>query len=146
MVYYSYDTFENDTKKLIEAVRVYRPDAIVAIARGGMMMGQVMGYGLNVRNVQTLHVESYDDVCQRESVDIFGTCALESAERILIVDDIVDSGNTLHAVLEYFQKGYPDKVFKTAALFYKSSALLQPDFGLHEAKECIDFFWEVDFH
>lgn len=145
MYYYGYETFKEDTKQLIEAVREFRPDAVVAVARGGMMLGQLMGYGLGVRNVQSIHVETYDDEVRREGAEIFGRCDLEEAERVLVVDDIVDSGMTLQALLETLQREHPGTLFKTAALFYKPAASLQPDYRVREAEEWIHFFWEADF-
>jgi xanthine phosphoribosyltransferase len=145
MVYYSYDEFKEDTNNLIAAVRDYNPDAVVAVARGGMMLGQLMGYGLDLRNVQSIHVEAYDGEKQREKVDIFGQCDFKGVERVLIVDDIVDSGMTLQTLLERLQAQYPAVTFKSASIFYKPTATVQPDFTVKEAKEWINFFWEADF-
>ena len=145
MTYYSYEDLKRDTKNLTQQVRPFEPDTVVAIARGGMILGQLMGYGLEIRNVQSIHVESYDDEKQRDRVDIFGTCDLNDSKRVLIVDDIVDSGNTMKAITEHFKRDYPEVEFRSASLFYKPTALVQPDFTLHEAKEWINFFWEVDF-
>lgn len=145
MLYYSYDEFKNDTKTLIAAVRDYDPDAIVAVARGGMMLGQLMGYGLDLRNVQSLRVEAYDDASRRERAEVFGSCDIEGAKRVLIVDDIVDSGMTLEALMERLKTAHPGTQFKAASLFYKPTASLQPDFTVKEATEWIEFFWETDF-
>ena len=141
MLYYSYEEFKNDTKTLIAAVREYDPDAIVAIARGGMMLG----YGLDLRNVQSIHVEAYDASERREEAEIFGHCDLEGAKRVLIVDDIVDSGMTLKALREHLEHAYPGVTFKAASLFFKPEASIQPDFTVKEATEWINFFWETDF-
>jgi xanthine phosphoribosyltransferase len=145
MHYYSYETFKKDTGSLIEQSRQYRPDAIVAIARGGLMLGQLMGYGLGVRNVQSIRVESYDGQVQRKEVAILGHCDLENAERILIVDDIVDSGHTLRAILDYFDRTAPQAQKRSASLFYKSSASVLPDYRVREANAWINFFWEHDY-
>ncbi len=145
MKYYGYDECKIDVRSLIEQSKNYDAQAIVAIARGGLMLGELMGYGLHIRNVQSLHVESYDDDIQRESVKIFGSCDLSGKKRVLIVDDIVDSGETMQAVMYHFRELYPQCDFKTAALFYKPSAVIQPDFFVKEAIGWIDFFWEVDF-
>ena len=145
MTYYSYEDLKRDTKNLTQQVCPFQPDTVVAIARGGMMLGQLMGYGLDIRNVQSIHVESYDDEKQREHVDIFGSCDLKGSKRVLVVDDIVDSGNTMKAILEHFQEAYPQVAIKSASLFYKPTAVVQPDFTLHEANDWINFFWEVDF-
>ena len=145
MLNYEYEAFERDTKTLIKQVRPFQPDVIVAIARGGMMLGQILGYGLDVRNVQSIRVESYDDEQQRDNVSIYGNCDLGGARRVLIVDDIVDSGHTLQAVLEMFRRSAPAAQIKSAALFYKPSASVMPDFKVHEATEWIGFFWEKTY-
>ena len=145
MNYYGYDECRMDVRSLIEQSRGYKAEAIVAIARGGLMLGELMGYGLNIRNVQSIHVESYDDDVQRERVKIFGSCDLSTLKQVLIVDDIVDSGETMQAVVQHFKTLYPECDFKTAALFYKPSAIFQPDFSAKEAAGWIDFFWDVDF-
>ncbi|MDX1296080.1 MAG: phosphoribosyltransferase family protein [Sulfurimonadaceae bacterium] len=145
MVYYSYDEFKEDTNNLIAAVRGYNPDAVVAVARGGMMLGQLMGYGLDLRNVQSIHVEAYDGEQQREKVDIFGQCDFDGVQRVLIVDDIVDSGMTLQTLLERLKAEHPAVTFKSASIFYKPTATVQPDFTVKEATEWINFFWEADF-
>ncbi|RLA69533.1 MAG: phosphoribosyltransferase [Epsilonproteobacteria bacterium] len=145
MNYYGYDECRIDVRSLIEQSRAYEPEAIVAIARGGLMLGELIGYGLNIRNVQSIHVESYDDDVQRERVKIFGSCDLNGLKQVLIVDDIVDSGKTMQAVIQHFKALYPECDFKIAAIFYKPSAILQPDFSVKEATGWIDFFWDVDF-
>lgn len=145
MVYYGYEEFRDDVQTLIAAVRGYNPDAVVAIARGGMMLGQLMGYGLDVRNVQSIHVEAYDDATRRECAEVFGRCELAGAKRVLIVDDIVDSGMTLQTLLERLRREYPAAEFRSASVFYKPTASVQPDFTVKEATEWIDFFWEADF-
>lgn len=145
MLYYSYETFSDDVKALIQRVRPFQPEAIIAVARGGMMLGQLMGYGLNLRNIQSIHVEAYDDAKRREAAAIFGVCDIGDAKRVLVVDDIVDSGMTMQALLERLRTQHPQTEFKTASIFYKPEASLQPDFTLKEAEAWINFFWEVDF-
>lgn len=144
MKYYSYESFLEDTKSLVLQSHAYQPDVIIAIARGGLILGQYMAYGLGVRDVQTIRAESYDAEVQRDAVSIVGECQLDGAKRILIVDDIVDSGNTLVAVLEHLDSVAPQALKRTASLFFKSSATVQPDYTVNEASTWIDFFWERD--
>ncbi len=145
MHYYSYNDFKPDVKSLIRQSSSFEPEAIVAIARGALMIGELMGYGLKIRNIQSLRVESYDDEVQRERVKIVGSCDFDGLKRVLVVDDIVDSGHTMTAVIEHFKQRYPDISLKSAAIFYKPTANFQPDFKVREAKEWIDFFWDVDY-
>lgn len=144
-MYYGYDAFAEDAKELIEKTKPYRPDLIIGIARGGMTLAQVLAYGHGLRNVQIIHAESYDYDRQRDHVEVSGSCDFSGASRVLVVDDIVDSGETLKVIMQRFKRANPEMTFKTASLFYKPSASVQPDFTLKEAKEWIHFFWEVDF-
>ncbi len=145
MYYYDYAQFQDDTCALARLCRPFHADTIVGIARGGLMLSQALSYALEIRNVQSIRVESYDGIHQRDRLNLHVNCDLNHAQRVLIVDDIVDSGQTLRAVLDTLQERYPQSVFKSAALFYKPTACIQGDFQLHEATEWIDFFWEKDF-
>lgn len=145
MRYYGYDEFSGDVRALSDKVRPFEPEAIVAIARGGMMLAQLMAHALHIRNVQTIRTEGYDGDHKREDVKIFGACDLAGLKRVVVVDDIVDSGDTLEAVMAYLKSSFPDVTFKTAAVFYKPDASFQPDYGIQVADGWISFFWEADF-
>ena len=145
MIYYSYENFKTDIQVLACKCQAFNADTVVAIARGGMTVGHALSMGLNIRNLQSIRCESYDDDTQRESLSIFGECDFTKSKRVLIVDDIVDSGKTLHALISILQKRYPAILFETASIFTKPTALVQPNYSLHEADDWIDFFWERDF-
>lgn len=145
MTIYTYTHFQNDIQALGRLCAPFEPDTIVAVARGGMTLAHALCMYLDVRNLQSIRIESYDEDRQRESVTIFGECDFTRSQRILIVDDIVDSGKTLHALIPLLSEKNPELLFKSAALFTKTTALIQPDFSLHEATDWIDFFWERDF-
>ncbi len=145
MYHYNYTEFKDDTRKLAQLCRPFNADTIVGIARGGLMLSQALGYALNIRNIQTLRAESYDTIHQRSTLNLHVNCSLPTSKKVLIVDDIVDSGKTLEAVLHTLTARYPNILFKSVVLFYKPTACTQSDFQLHEATEWIDFFWERDF-
>lgn len=145
MIYYSYDRFKIDVKRLAHNCSAFEADTILAVARGGMTVGHALSISLNVRNLQSIRCESYDDVTQRDAVSILGECDFSQSKRVLIVDDIVDSGKTLYVLIPILQKRYPNIIFASAAIFTKPTALIQPDFSLHEALAWIEFFWERDF-
>ena len=79
-----------------------------------------------------------------DSVKIFNIPELNEAKNVLIVDDIVDSGDTIVEVLKVLRKRYPHITFKVASLFYKKSAKIAPDWYVQEADMWIEFFWSVD--
>lgn len=142
MIAYEYDQFKEDVARLREQCAPFKADTVVAVARGGMTLAHALSMALDVRNLQSIRIESYDGDRQREDISIMGECDFGGSERVLIVDDIVDSGKTLDALLHLFRARYPRILFKTAAIYTKPTALVQPDFSLYEATEWIEFFWE----
>ena len=145
MKYYPYEQFKKDTHCLLEKLRGFEPQAIVAIARGGMTLSHVLSEGLNLRNVQSLRTELYDNENKREEITLFGSCELKGFQRVLVVDDIADSGETLEAVMGSLKEQFPQTVFHAATLFYKKTSVYEPHYWVNEANEWIDFFWERDF-
>ncbi len=143
-MHYDYDAFVNDFDQLILKFGDYSPDAIVAVARGGVMLGQFLAYRLKLRSLYTINAVFYDETQKRECVSISHIPELSGVEKILVVDDMVDSGESMRAVIERLRESYPQKSFRVATLFYKKDAVFHPDFTLHEADEWIDFFWEVE--
>ncbi len=145
MYYYDYQEFKNDALALAAECRSFQPDTIIGIARGGLMLSQTLAYALDIRNVQSVRVQSYDKKQKRDTLNLHVNCDLSNSKKVLIVDDIVDSGDTLKEVLTTLQEQFPNITFKSAALFYKTTAVIQSDFKIKEATEWIDFFWEKDF-
>ena len=145
MKYYSYEEFKNDTNKLLKQVEPLEVDAIIGIARGGLALAHCMSEGLDIRNVQTLRTELYDDTQKRQSITIHNDCKLDSVKKVLVVDDISDSGDTLDAVMKALKQKHKDIEFLSATLFYKKTSIYKPDFWINESNEWIEFFWERDF-
>lgn len=145
MKYYAYENFKNDTNSLIYRVNEFHCEAIISVARGGLTLAHAMAEGLNIRNVQTIRTELYDTIHKREELAIFGTCKFENIKRVLVLDDIADSGDTLKAVMCYLESEFSEIEFKSATLFYKKTSIYEPHFWVNEADGWIDFFWERDF-
>lgn len=145
MRYYDYDSFKADTLTLVAQIRAYDPDALLPIARGGLTLSHAIAHALDIRAVLPINAILYEKEQKGDSCDVFNVPDLKEYERILILDDIVDSGETLKRVQECLFSRYSDKRFKTASLFYKRTAAVLPEFSVHEATQWIDFFWERDF-
>ncbi len=77
----------------------WHPDIVLAIARGGLLPGGAVGYALGVKNTCTMNVEFYTDVDERLEVPMVLPPIPElvdlGASRMLIVDDVADTGHTL---------------------------------------------------
>ena len=117
----------------------------MGIARGGLTLAHTIAEGLEVRDVQTIRTELYDECDKRDSITIFGACDFKGRKRVLVVDDIADSGDTLKAVMQRLSYENQDTEFRTATLFYKKTSVYKPDIWINEASEWIDFFWERDY-
>ncbi len=145
MKYYPYQDFKIDTNLLIKKVTEFNPQTILGIARGGLTLAHAMAEGLDIREVQTLRTELYDKSCKRDSLTVFDTCSFGDVQRVLVVDDIADSGETLDAIMKHLEEKYKNIEFKSATLFYKETSIYEPHFWVKDADNWIDFFWESDF-
>ncbi len=145
MIYYAYEEFVKDTKKLVESSKEFKADTLLAIARGGLTLGHAFSQAVDNRRLFAINSILYEKDEKGQSCEIFNTPELKDASKVLLLDDIIDSGQTVKEVLTLLKKCYPDVEFKIASLFYKKSAVIEPDFWVNEATDWIEFFWEKDF-
>ncbi|MFA7084148.1 MAG: phosphoribosyltransferase family protein [Arcobacteraceae bacterium] len=142
--YYSYNEFLKDIKILLSKCQMFDFEVILGVSRGGLTLAHFMGEALDIRKVYTLNSIHYEGTQKLDTFDIFNIPDLSQASKVLIVDDIVDSGETMLEIMKKLKEKYPLCEFKTASLFYKSTAIMKPDFSVKEAPVWIDFFWQMD--
>ena len=143
-LYYSYDLFVKDTQLLVDKCRDFEPEILLAVARGGLTLAHLMSQAMDMRNLYTLNSIHYEGDLKLDTFNIFNIPDVSHAKKVLIVDDIVDSGETMREILKVLSEKFPNVEFKLATLFYKKTAVLRPDYSVREANEWIDFFWEID--
>jgi len=142
-IYYPYSEFKEDLKKLIQTID--KPfDTLVPISRGGLSMGQMLAEYYNIRKVYAINTIGYDESNKLDEVKVFHVPDLAKSKSVLIVDDIVDSGDTLVEVLRVLKSRYPTLQIYTASIFYKSTAIIQPTWWVKEPQGWIEFFWSED--
>lgn len=142
MRFYSYEEFKVDVNHLAKEIKPYAPDVILAVARGGMTLGHFLSEALEMRALYSINSIHYEETRKLDTIQIFNIPDLSKAERVVIVDDIIDSGETMIEIKRVLGQMYPDTDFKVASVFYKEKALLRPDFAAREATEWIEFFWD----
>jgi hypoxanthine phosphoribosyltransferase len=123
----------------------YLPDLILSIARGGLLVGAALGYALDVKNTWTMNVEFYTGVDERLDVPMIlppvpELVDLESA-RMLIVDDVADTGETLRLVKD-FSAGKVGEV-RCAVLYEKSRSIVACEYVWKRTDLWIDFPWSA---
>ena len=141
----TWDIFGTASRALAQAVADdgYEPDMVLAIARGGLLVGGAIGYALSVKNVYTMNVEFYTGVDERLEVPRILPPAPDFVDladaRILIADDVADTGHTLRSV-QQFCEGKVAEV-RTAVLYEKSHSLVQCDYVWKRTDLWILFPW-----
>ncbi len=141
---YGYDEFAGDIKKLAKMVAEFEADGILFIARGGATMAHFLAMHTGVRKMYAINTFSYEGQTKLGTPIVGELPNLTDADKIIVADEIVDSGETLKAVLEKLQAAYPDKSFVSASIFQRQTAVIQADYYLHLTDEWVEFFWERD--
>ncbi|MCC6003149.1 MAG: phosphoribosyltransferase [Thermofilum sp.] len=122
----------------------YCPDFLIAIARGGWVIGRILSDLLGIRDVLAVTVKFYEGVKTPSGKPILlqELNADLSSKKLLLVDDIVDTGETLKETLKHVNARKPLDV-KTATLYVKSWSPLKPDFYVREYSKWVVFPYEL---
>jgi hypoxanthine phosphoribosyltransferase len=140
----TWDLFGTASRELAQQIADdYEPDMILSIARGGLLIGGALGYALGIKNTYTMNVEFYTGVDERLEVPRILPPAPDFVDlgdaRILIADDVADTGNTLRSVQE-FCAGKVGEV-RTAVIYEKSRSLVECDYVWRRTDLWINFPW-----
>ena len=136
----------------------FRPTMIIAIWRGGTPVGMALQEMLAYCGVESDHIairtSSYIGVDQRGAVAVHGLNYIIKKichdDRLLIVDDVFDTGNTIVAVIEELKRRARDNTpedMRVAVPWYKPSRNetdMVPDYYLRETAEWLVFPHELD--
>jgi hypoxanthine phosphoribosyltransferase len=143
----TWDDLGTSARWIAETVHAdgYEPDIILAIARGGLLPGGAVAYALGVKNTYTMNVEFYTDVDQRLDVPMVLPPVPELIDvgdsRMLIVDDVADTGRTLE-VVHRFCEGKVAEV-RTAVLYEKPRSVVRCDYVWKRTDLWITFPWSA---
>ena len=108
----SWDQFHRDARALAWRLAGSGPfDGLVAITRGGLVPAAIVARELDLRLIETISVASYHDYKTQGGLKVLKPIApevakLDSTGRILIVDDLTDTGATAKVVREMLPKAH----------------------------------------
>jgi xanthine phosphoribosyltransferase len=108
----SWDQFHRDARALAWRLSGQGSwEAVVCITRGGLVPAAIVARELNIRIVETVCVASYDYRHQGEIKVLKEVAAAvagfgEGGSRVLVVDDLVDTGRTARVVREMLPKAH----------------------------------------
>ena len=115
----------------------FRPDLILSIARGGLPIGGALSYSLGIKNTHVMNVEYYTGKGERLEFPVIlppplTLVDIESA-KVLICDDVADTGHTLKMVVEV----------RTAVVYQKPESVINCDYVWKHTNDWIDFPWST---
>ncbi|MDR2008029.1 MAG: xanthine phosphoribosyltransferase [Alphaproteobacteria bacterium] len=105
-VYITWEQFFEDSKELSKRIKEMNLNikGIVCITRGGLAPTAIVSSQLNIRKIETFSIKTYSDSAAQESSYEILTTPLEAladkGEGWIIVDELVDTGNTAEYILE----------------------------------------------
>lgn len=136
----------------------FEPTMIIAIWRGGTPVGMALQEVLAYCGIEADHIairtSSYTGVDQHGAVAVHGLNYFIKKichdDRLLIVDDVFDTGNTIKAVIEEIKtraRGNTPQDMRIAVPWYKptrNATDLVPDYYVKETAEWLVFPHELD--
>ena len=123
----------------------YAPDIVLGIARGGLLVGGALSYALDVKNTFTMNVEFYTGVDERLPVPMLlppvPSLVDLHTERVLIADDVADTGQTLLLVKDFLAGKVGD--VRVAVLYEKPRSVVNCEYVWRRTDRWIDFPWSA---
>ncbi len=119
-------------------------DRVITLARGGWPIARSIVDYLSIDKIASIGVRLYKGInSQNEEPELYQDLPISvEGERILLVDDVADSGKSLLFVLEYL-KNKKVKDVTTATLFYKPRSKVVPDYYAAKTSQWIVFPYDV---
>ncbi len=127
----------------------WMPDVVIAVARGGLLPAGAVAYALGVKAMGTMNVEFYTGIAQTLTQPVFLPPLMETGtlagKRVLVVDDVADSGKTLALVLDTLRRmpGQRPAQVRSAVLYFKPVSVERPDYFWRETPAWITFPWSA---
>jgi hypoxanthine phosphoribosyltransferase len=123
----------------------FEPEILIAVARGGLLPGGGLSYALGVKLTDAINVEFYTDVHETLPDPVLLAPLLDTdsikGRRLLVVDDVADSGRTLALVLELLREHGAE--CRSAVIYAKSRSEVDPDYVWRRTDEWIVFPWSA---
>jgi hypothetical protein len=143
----TWEAFGEASRELAQTIAAdgYRPDLILAIARGGLFAAGALGYALAVKNLHVMNVEFYDGIGTTLDMPVMlppvPSAVDFSDQRVLIADDVADTGKTISLVHEFI-KGHVAEV-RSAVVYEKPGSLIKCEYVWRRTDRWIDFPWSA---
>ena len=138
-VYLSYHDIHTDCIELAKIIKKkFNPKKLILISRGGLIPGSIIANYLGIQDVDVIALKTYAN--RKRSPDIKVFKRIKSLKKLVVIDDLVDSGETAKIVKEMMPNS------KFVVLYAKTSGKKQADLHLYDFKDkdWLVFPWEQD--
>ena len=143
----TWEGFGNAIRELAATIVAdgFRPDLVLAVARGGLPVAGALAYALDVKQCFAMNVEFYAGIDDRHEMPAVLPPTLDPADlhgwHVLIADDVADTGKTLELVRSEVAEVVADT--RSAVLYLKPWSVVIPEYVWAETDRWIDFPWST---
>src|SRR6187200_1607317 len=144
----SWEQLGTGSRELAEAIYAddWVPDLILGISRGGLLVAGALAYALGVKNTATISVEFYTGIDERLDLPMLLPPVPDLVDlgeaRVLIADDVADTGATLELVRSFCAGRVGDA--RVAVLYEKSRSAVASEYVWRRTDDWIIFPWSAD--
>ncbi|RMG29545.1 MAG: phosphoribosyltransferase [Methanobacteriota archaeon] len=118
------------------------PDVILGVARGGWVPARLLADFFRIKETANIKIDFYNDINTRDEEPRITQAAPDlSGKKVLIVDDVADTGKSLQKVVEQLES-MKDCEYRTLTIYYKPHSIIKPDYYLVETEKWVVFGWE----
>jgi hypoxanthine phosphoribosyltransferase len=131
--------------------KVYEPDCIVAVSRGGLIPARLIAERLNIKHIYSVGLSSYTDENVQSTItmyqDPFESIVTNEHKLAIIVDEIADSGNTFKFLSKQWIKHCSTVSCIFAAMFVKEHCQTVPSILYKKVSNdsWLIFPWEANY-
>lgn len=143
----TWDGFGEASRELSRRILAdgFVPEVVVAIARGGLLPAGAIAYGLGVKNCGALNVEFYTGIgtvlAAPEVLPPLLDIDYLDGRKVLLVDDVADSGRTLALAVQMLKDRGAD--LRSVVIYTKPTTIIRPDYSYKDTALWIDFPWSA---
>ncbi|MDI6846990.1 MAG: phosphoribosyltransferase [Candidatus Bathyarchaeia archaeon] len=122
----------------------FKPDVIVGVSRGGWPPARVLSDLLDNPNLANVKAEFYLGVAETKGEPTLTqpVSVAVAGKKVLIVDEVADTGKSLKLVKEHVIKEGAAEV-KVATVYYKPWSIIMPNYYEKETSRWVVFPWEI---
>lgn len=144
-LYLTWDDVQHAAEKTADKIKAdgFIPDIMIAVSRGGFDPARILSDQLNIRKLASLQIIYYSSLNEKmkEPQVLFPLNAQVKGLKVLVIDDVSDSGNSLLAAKKYTEEMGAEEV-RVATLHHKPWSKFKPDYYADEVDQWILYPWE----